>query len=246
MPFSGDTFQLYEIRKHSLGLISEIKQLSIRNVTEHLIPLEQLEADLEQFFDISERLEIVPEILNSEENNFDDISELGDFGLQLLAELEMWTDAASYENNTNLQISILSLAIWIHDHHGILKQLENVVNALAQLANHTNESNELVKLHKIAEKITNSAHEVIKADVDKSEPGRVWRILNLNHGIIATRTHNIDIMQTVFEQLLMRLPEDATDFFADGIKQMDIIGYPEHVKHVMEHFYQLTNKPTLH
>ena len=102
------------------------------------------------------------------------------------------------------------------------------------------------KLHKFAEKITNSAHKMIKADIDKSEPGCPWRILNLNHGIIATRTHNIDIMNTVFEQLLQRLPNDAANFFADGMKQMDIIGYPEHVKHVMEQFYQLTNNPTLH
>ena len=53
-------------------------------------------------------------------------------------------------------------------------------------------------------------------------------------------------MNSVFEQLLQRLPEDAEKFFAEGMKQMDIINYPEHVKHVIEHFYQLTNKPTLH
>jgi hypothetical protein len=111
---------------------------------------------------------------------------------------------------------------------------------------HFNESDALIKLHKIAEKITNSTDKMIKTDINKSEPGHPWRILNLNHGIIATRTHNIDIMNTVFEQLLQRLPDDAANFFADGMKQMVIIGYPEHVKHVMEQFYQLTNNPTLH
>jgi len=42
---------------------------------------------------------------------------------------------------------------------------------------------------------------MIKADIDKSELERAWRILNLNHGIIATRTHNIEIMPSVFGQM---------------------------------------------
>ena len=47
---------------------------------------------------------------------------------------------------------------------------------------------------------------MIKADIGKSESGRPWRILNLNHGIIATGTHNTDIMNSVFEQLLLLYP----------------------------------------
>ena len=246
MPFPGDIFPLVEIKKYTLDLIDEIKQHSILNETEHFIPLSKLEEALGQFFDISEKIETEPDLLKSEDSDFGNISELGDYGLQLLAGLELWFDAAKLENKRNLQIATLSLAVWIHDHGGILQQLENIVNALSQIANQTNEPDALVKLHKVAEKITNSAQEMIKTDIDRSEPGRAWRILNLNHGIIATRTHNIDIMQTVFEQLLVRLPDDSANFFADGMKQMDIIGYPDHVKHVMEQFYQLTNKPTLH
>ncbi len=246
MPLTGDIFPLSEIKKYSLDLLQTIEQQPIHKGTENFIPLLQLHKALTQFFDISEKLEIEPELLKSEGSDFDNISELGDYGLQLLADLELWFDAVKFENKSNIQMSILSLAIWVHDHHGILQQLENIVNALSQLANQTNKHSTLIKLHKIAEKITNSAHEMIKADVDKSEPGRPWRILNLNHGIIATRTHNVDIMNSVFEQLLQRLPDDAASFFADGMKQMELIDYPQHVKHLMEQFYQLTNKPTLH
>jgi len=52
-----------------------------------------------------------------------------------------------------------------------------------------------IKQHKIAEKIASSAHEIIKSDPDKSEPGHPLRILKLNHGIIGTRTHNTDIYE---------------------------------------------------
>jgi hypothetical protein len=53
-------------------------------------------------------------------------------------------------------------------------------------------------------------------------------------------------MEQAFEQLLIRLPEDAAGFFREGLQQMDIIGYPDHVRRVMEKFFQLTNNPTLH
>jgi len=62
------------------------------------------------------------------------------------------------------------------------------------------------------EKTTNSADEIIKADKDKSESGRARRILNLNHGIITSRTHNTEIILSLFEQLLLRLPGDADNF----------------------------------
>ena len=246
MPFTGEVFSLNEIKKNTFNLIGELNKESSNKGSEHFIPLEQLEKALDQFFNIGEKIEIEPTLLNTEDSDFGNISELGDYGLQLLTGLEQWAEFKKLENRNVIQIMILSLAVWIHDQSGTLQQLENIVNALSQIANQTSETKALIKLHKVVDKITNSAHEVIKSDLDKSDPGRAWRILNLNHGIIATRTHNIDIMNSVFEQLLTRLPEDAASFFADGMKQMDIIGYPDHVKNVMEQFYQLTNNPTLH
>lgn len=252
MPFTGDIFSLTELKKYTLDLLHTLdlhhttEQQSIQVETDYFIPLEKLEQALIQFFEIGEKIETAPEQLKLADSDFGNVSELGDYGLQLLAGLEKWFDVAKIENKSTLHNATLSLAVWIHDHQGNLHQLENIVNALSQLANHTNKPADLIKLHKCAEKITNSAHKMIKADIDKSEPGRAWRILNLNHGIIATRTHNVDIMNSVFEQLIQRLPDDAANFFADGMKQMDIIGYPEHVKHVMEQYYQLTNNPTLH
>ncbi len=84
---------------------------------------------------------------------------------------------------------------------------------LSDIANQTNEPDSLIKLHKVAEETTSFAHEMIKTDIDKSESGHPWRILNLNHGIIASRTHNTDIMNLVFEQLLLRLPDDVAIFY---------------------------------
>jgi hypothetical protein len=246
MPFTGDIYSLSQIKKYTLSLLKEAEQHSVRNNSEQFLPLSQLEVALTQFFEISEKIDQQPELLLAKGSDFSSISELGDYGIQLLASLEQWCEAGQLDNERHVQLSILSLAVWIHNHNGVLQQLESVVNALSLIANQIQQPAHLIKLHKITEKITNSAHERIKADLDKSEAGRPWRILNLNHGIIVTRTHNTAIMNSVFELLVQRLPDDAANFFADGMKQMDIIGYPEHVKQVMQQFYRLTNKPTLH
>ena len=96
------------------------------------------------------------------------------------------------------------------------------------------------------DEIANAAAPSVKADEDKSHAGRPWRMLNLNHGIVATRSQDTSIMESVFEQILLRLPEDAPNFFREGMEQMDIIDYPVHVREVMEKYYQMTNNPTLH
>jgi len=78
-------------------------------------------------------------------------------------------------------------------------------------------SEELVNATKTVEKNTTSRYKVINIDLSKSEQRRSWRILRLNHGIIAASKHNLDIFS-----------------------------YPEHVRYIMETFYNLTNKATLH
>ena len=86
--------------------------------------------------------------------------------------------------------------IRIHDHKGVLQQLENIVDALSQSANQTHKPEALIKQHKIAEKTTSSRHEIGKTGLAPSEAGRPWRILNLNHGIMTHKwilllTHKI-------------------------------------------------------
>lgn len=55
-----------------------------------------------------------------------------------------------------------------------------------------------------------------------SKLGHPWRKSNLNHGIIVTRTHNFDIINSVFVTFI-RQSDSAARFFADGMKKIDII-----------------------
>ncbi|MEA1890854.1 MAG: hypothetical protein U9N50_13895 [Pseudomonadota bacterium] len=88
----------------------------------------------------------------------------------------------------------------------------------------------------------------IKEDrVDRNNTGRPWRILNLNRGIIATRSHHPEIMPHAYSDLVKNIPDDARQFFNEGQKQMEIVDYPDHVKEIMQQYNDLWgNEDALH
>ena len=74
----------------------------------------------------------------------------------------------------------------------------------------------------------------LKMDQGDSEELRPWRLLHINRGIVATRTHDLEVMKKAFDEFLIYLPQEATGFFAEGMKEMDALDYPPHVRKVME------------
>lgn len=176
-----------------------------------------------------------------------DLNALGDYGLGLLNILSQWAGQLELEEiQVTLNELSIPIALWTARNIGSLRELGTVVDALSKIANQTRDPDFLAELSGIMDEIANAAAPEIKQDDDKSNDNRPWRILNLNHGIVATRTHNPRIMEPVFEQILLRLPDDAPGFFREGMEQMDAVGYPIHVRHIMEKYYDMTNNPTLH
>jgi hypothetical protein len=189
----------------------------------------------------------------SQQHNFvhsiseQEMTELPEYGIGLLVALSEF----ARQNNcaqSSVEFEQLSIpfALWFAQHNHIIHDVEFIVNAISNTANRTQDQAFLAELADVIDVIINAFPAEIKTDPDKSNPGRSWRVLNLNHAIIATRSHDAKRMESVFEQLVFRLPEDAPGFFAEGMHQMDIIGYPDHVRNVMKTYYQLTNQPTLH
>lgn len=213
-----------------------------------LIDPDQLCESLSRFTQIIQHLDQHPEQLQETlEANRGDFHDLPGHGLQLLERLMEWSD---YLNNMEaheaLDEIIITLAVWLARYIGPLEQIEPIVNALSKVANLHQDPEFLGELSQVYREIANAVSDEIKQDQDKTNPGRPWRILNLNYGIVATRSHQPEIMEQAFEQLLIRLPEDAAGFFTEGLEQMDVVGYPEHVRRIMEKYYALTNNPTLH
>ena len=243
---------LPELTETMLALCQSTRSVA-KSSSKSALPLtdpEQICAGLSRFADIIRHLDEQPVPGPAHAQNTtatDEFQELSDFGLDLLNQLGDWCDQLELADTRQaLDEVIVTLGVWAARHLGPLHTLEPIVNALSKVANSTTDPAFLAELSHVYREIADAVAPTIKQDIDKSNPARPWRILNLNYAIVATRSHQVNIMEQAFDHLLIRLPEDAPGFFAEGIRQMDIIGYPDHVRRVMEKYFQVTNNPTLH
>ncbi|HQU15356.1 MAG: hypothetical protein B7Z66_08400 [Chromatiales bacterium 21-64-14] len=169
----------------------------------------------------------------------EDLSQLADYGLSLLGDLAAWAERLGVQDRKrDLELLAFPLALWVTRHGGELRTMEPVVNAVAVLANQSKDNRALEELYGATGELIDAAALTIRQDLEKGNPGRPWRVLNLNRAIIATRTHNPRIMEQAFGTLVQNLPEDAPAFFREGMGQMDALDYPAPVRAVMERYYR--------
>ena len=243
---------LPELTDTMLALCEATRQevASVQQPDPYLTEPSQICEGLSRFSDIlrqlDQQVDTQPERVD-EDNTENEYQELSEYGFDLLNQLGSWCDQLELtENRIALDEIIVTLGLWSARNLGPLHMIEPIVDALSKVANSTTDPAYLAELSQVYSEIADAAAPTIKQDIDKSNPGRPWRILNLNYGIVATRSHQPEIMEQAFAQLLIRLPEDAAGFFTEGMEQMDVIGYPDHVRRVMEKYFELTNNPTLH
>ena len=169
----------------------------------------------------------------------EDVTEMGEYALELFDQSLHWANHLDlpvvFET---LQRFTIAMARWIAHHGGELLHLDPVVDALARVANGASEPGELLMLYQAMGEVIDATAAPIQQDLDKSSPGRPWRILHMNRAIEATRTHQPDVMEEAFTVLVRHLPEDAPGFFTQGMEQMDLLNYPPHVREVMDRYYR--------
>lgn len=198
--------------------------------------LQMIEA-LEQAIDIMQRADAAQ--APGQAITAAEASEIADYVFNMLDELSILAGSRGMPQHM-LALHKLSLPVtqWLHHHGGSLHKLDIIVNALASHANTLSATHELEKFATMVANIVACVDADIKRDLDNSDPMRPWRVLNLNWGIIATRSHNVELMKQVFDQLVQNIPQDAPRFFAEGMQQMAIINYPQPVREVMESYYR--------
>ncbi len=177
-----------------------------------------------------------------------DIHALGIHGINTLAELGEWAFALRQSRAyDSLRALTFAMALWLTRNGAEISNLKAVVDALAFVANQVKAPVELERLFQATCEILDAVDPIIAQDIDHSSPGRPWRILLLNQAIIATRSHQPALMEKAFQTLTEALPEDAANFFREGMEQMEALNYPPPVREVMEKYYQLWGPPkTLH
>lgn len=203
----------------------------------HSKALNQLIKAFEQLFDVVASIN-----MQAKENQVIsalEATDIGDHGFNLLLKLINLMERLDlpHKRKEVEQISLV-FARWILRYGGRINHLEPVVNAFAQLANIMHDKTSLTALSELMGKVVEGCSLEIKQDLDEKDQMRPWRLLHINRGIVATRTFDVDIMKKAFDELLIYLPEEAPDFFIEGMKEMDEPGYPPHVRELME-FYHL-------
>lgn len=169
-----------------------------------------------------------------------DISQIGDYVLTLIEGLIGHVQASSDEKAATQGRALVRLtlpvAMWVAHCGGRLDKLDLVVNALADYANEFRKPEQLTGLARVIATIIQAASAVVKHDLEQTNAMRPWRILHLNYGIVATRSHEPKLIEAAYDALVKNFPQDARQFFREGMQQMDIIGYPQAVREVVERY----------
>lgn len=205
--------------------------------TEAEEPPEQLLAAMEQAIDVMERADADAavkqggKVLSQAE-----ISEIGDYALGLLDIMVARIEAATGRQDRELTRLAIPVTLWIARQGGRINNLALVVNSLASWANELQDTLKITELAKVIREVIDATSDEIRRDLEQTNPMRPWRIINLNYGIVATRSHSPALMDDAFAELVKNLPQDAREFFREGMQQMDIVGYPQEVREVVERY----------
>ena len=176
-----------------------------------------------------------------------DITKLGDYGLGVLGDLGTWAQQLKLRDaKAQMERMAVALADWCVTFGGELKALEPVVNGLATLANQVRDAAALERLALFMTRVLSASDASVKQDLEKTDPGRPWRILHFNRAIVATRSHNTALMEQVFDELIRALPDDVAQFFQEGMQQMEALNYPPQVRAVMDRYYRAWTQHQVH
>ena len=232
----GLTGQLPDIQTTVRGILEACKLANETSSALQDTDLPTLEQAFEQLVDIMIRIESDTQAPG--DTRTEDITEIGEYALRLQETLSGIAEKQGLTGQKQRLADLsINLALWIADHNGQIETLEPVVDALALAANTTQEPQKLEQLSSVIKRIIEAVSAPVSQDLEKMNPGRPWRVLLLNHGIVATRSHNTELMEAAFTLLASKLPEDATRFFSEGMQQMEALGYPPHVRETMEKYH---------
>lgn len=245
-PVPNDLERLQEQLGELLAELSVHAQESPADDTEN--PLNLISA-FGQLFEVMARLETdairnpgvkTPEMVHS-------VTEIGEFAFNLLSKSAHLLSSSEPARIEQLALLNIGFVHWVVRHAGEVQHLEPVVDELAMLANRCDSTMALAELARVMLDIIDNAGPRYRQDLEANNPGRPWRLLHLNLGIVATRARRADLMEQSFDRLVRHLPQDAAQFFHQGMQQLQLGDYPESVRTVMSRYFQhWGSKPALH
>lgn len=176
-----------------------------------------------------------------------EITDAGEQGLLLIDNLvyKLTTQGLELHRQEVEQVALV-IANWVIKHGGELASIQSVVDALGNMANEVTDTISLLQLSTFMNQVAHACTNAIQSDLDNSDPSRPWLALSMNRGIVATRTHDLELMNAVFTDLIKAIPLEAPQFFKEGMAEMERLNYPQPVCDLMNEFYEQTKPPVVH
>ena len=165
----------------------------------------------------------------------EDAADAVDEALRALAELESWLIrfellAQLYRLHT-IEIGI---GYWAMRHGLSVIAFEPIVNALAAQSNVAASTQEAAAVYAMMQGFINHFSPRLKADLERSNPERPWRLLNLNFAITAIRTGDEDLMRFAFDTLNGHLPDERHGFYEEAHALVCQPGFPPATQKLIE------------
>ena len=149
--------------------------------------------------------------------------------------LDTWQKSAPQQSRA----LYLGLNYWLVQKKLEIVKAPHFTNELAQFANRCHDQTILKQLCDMLPGFIEALPAAIKHDTKIFNPSHPWRVIHINYAIIATRSHDPRRMAKAYQALVEQLPHEAQSFFDEGMRQMQKIDYPEHVKTVMAQYHAL-------
>jgi hypothetical protein len=151
------------------------------------------------------------------------------------AHTEAALDRLAVANATNgLDQAVLALGLWAARHHVDVSAPEIWINALARAANGAQTRQDCAAIYALMQGAIAHLAPQLEADLERSNPERPWRILNLNFAITAIRSGDAALMRFAFDTLNRHLPLDAPGFFEDAAERARTSDLPAEHRELIE------------
>lgn len=142
------------------------------------------------------------------------------------------------ELHTIFNYLALAFAYRVASNGGTLNHLMFPVNAVALTANSLQDKSSLESLYEAITFMVYATNEALKKGPEVEAPDNPWKVLIMNYGIIATRTHEPELIESAYKALLKYFPNDAPAFFEQAMSEMERLNYPEHVRKVVGRYHE--------
>jgi len=192
-----------------------------------------LVAAISEFIEVSARLDF--EYGADGPLPLEDAGEAADEALRAATELESWLDRFDLGNiRTEWHAVILGIGLWAMRHDLPLRTTEAVVNALAVRSNEAQSKQETAAAFALMQGFIVHLAPQLKADLERSNPERPWRMLNLNFAITAIRSGDAALMRYAFDTLNMHLPDECAGFYEEAYAVASQPGFPPDTRTLIE------------